>query len=779
MTPPGEPNAANGTLERYLGRLGDLPIPFIITERETGLVIEVNTPYLDFFGFRRDEVIGRRTTDLDVWVDPHDRERFVDSFSRQGTLTGFESRFRLRGGRIVTLIVSSRRFTSAGCDYLLSTFTDVTERYRLEQKLRASESRYRSIFENRHTVMLIIDPADGSIVDANPAACRFYGYDRSTLQTMTISEINTLTPEEVAAEMGRARGGERNHFVFPHRLASGEIRQVEVYSGPITIEGKELLYSIITDITEKLKAEESIRRARDAAEEASRVKSRFLATVSHEIRTPLNAIIGFAALALDDPKASVCHDYFHHIRTASTTLLAIVNDILDFARLESGRISIKKSIFSPAEVIADVARTAQGWLAGDDVVIQISPNESLPLLVGGDETRLRQILLNLMNNAVKFTPRGMIRLTAQRLDGGGEDRVTLLFEVHDTGVGIPPDRIGELFSPFVQLERGMGRQGGAGLGLSICKSLCDLLGGTISLVSTPGIGTTCRVILPFEAAARPAVPDDGGEEAPVPPPSSLEGRRILLAEDNQVNQLVMTEALKRRGARVLIASTGEEALRIATEQPDGIDLILMDIEMPVMGGIEATIRLRSDPRTARIPIVALTAHAFDEQYRRCWKAGMNGCITKPVDIPRLLQLLAPYLSRGGGESTPVVSGAPLSVRGIDWPDLMRRFDRNVELCLVVLRSFVENKGSFAKTMGDALARGDWERCALEAHSLKGVTANLSATRLNRLALMIEEKIRDRDPDSLHLLLDEYEREFAIIAGDISRYAQGTDSSDPF
>lgn len=778
MPAAGEPNAANGTLERYLGRLGDLPIPFIITERETGLVIEVNTPYLDFFGFRRDEVIGRRTTDLDVWVDPHDRERFVDSFSRQETLTGFESRFRLRGGGIVTLIVSSRRFASAGCDYLLSTFTDVTERYRLEQELRASESRYRSIFENRHTVMLIIDPADGSIVDANPAACRFYGYDRSTLQTMKISEINTLTPEEVAAEMGRARGEERNHFVFPHRLASGEIRQVEVYSGPITIQGEELLYSIITDITEKLKAEESIRRARDAAEEASRVKSRFLATVSHEIRTPLNAIIGFASLALDDPKASVCHDYFYHIRTASTTLLAIVNDILDFARLESGRISIKKSIFSPAEVIADVARTAQGWLAGDDVVIQISPNESLPLLVGGDETRLRQILLNLMNNAVKFTPRGMIRLTAQRLDGGGEDRVTLLFEVHDTGVGIPPDRIGELFSPFVQLEGGMGRQGGAGLGLSICKSLCDLMGGTISLVSTPGIGTTCRVILPFEAAARPAVPDDEGEEAPVSPPSSLEGRRILLAEDNQVNQLVMTEALKRRGARVLIASTGEEALRIATEQPDGIDLILMDIEMPVMGGIEATIRLRSDPRTARIPIVALTAHAFDEQYRRCWEAGMNGCITKPVDISRLLQLLAPYLPRGGGESTPVGSGAPLSVRGIDWPDLMRRFDCNVELCLVVLRSFVENKGSFAKTMSDALAQGDWERCALEAHSLKGVTANLSATRLNRLALMIEEKIRDRDPDSIHLLLDEYEREFALIAGDISRYAQGTDPSDP-
>jgi len=757
------------TFARYLSCLNDFPIPFIISERTTGLVIEANPLYLDFFGFRREEIVGKRSTDLNLWVDPDQRARFAAAFSRTDTVSDFEGRFRRKSGEIVTLIVSSRRFVSGGTEYLLSTFTDVSERYRLEQELRASESRYRSIFENRHTVMLIIDPSDGSILDANPAACRFYGYDHKTLTGMNISGINTLSPDEIAAEMARARGEQRNHFHFPHRLASGEIREVEVYSGPITIEGKELLYSIITDITEKRQAEEELRRARDAAEEASRIKSRFLATVSHEIRTPLNAIIGFTSLALDDPRASVCHDYFLQIRTASTTLLTIVNDILDFARLESGTVTLRESTFSPRQLLSEVAHTAQGWLAGRGISLVVEADEGLPELVSGDENRLRQILLNLLNNAVKFTDQGTITIAALRT-GEGEGSVTISFEVRDNGIGIPPEKIGTLFTPFVQLNGSATRQrGGTGLGLSICRTLCDLMGGTISIDSTPGEGTVCTVTLPFRPVSRPELPDDrSGSQQGGDQHCSLNGKQILVAEDNPVNQVLMRESLRRLGAEVVIVSDGQQALRCVTEDPGRFDLVLMDIEMPVLDGVEATRSIRRDHRCAHLPIIALTAHAFDEQYRQCIEAGMNGCITKPLDISRLSSLLAPYLPHRHDRSTPDAADPLPPIHGIDCRDLLRRFDRDPSICLIVLKSFVENKSRFAEMMRDLIASNDLERCALEAHSMKGVTANLSATVLNRLARSIEELVQRRDLSAIYPLLDEFDREFSLLAADVSR-----------
>lgn len=377
----------------------------------------------------------------------------------------------------------------------------VTER---TVELRQSEARYRSLFANNHSVMLLIDPESGEIMEANPAAESFYGYTAAEFHGMNIDRINCLSPDEIRAEMARAKEESRSHFLFPHRLADGTIRDVEVFSCPIVIGNRKLLFSIIHDVTDRKRLEAETIRARKEAEAANRAKSDFLATMSHEIRTPMNAIIGLGHLALETDLNPKQRDYLTMMLSSAQSLLGIINDILDFSKIEAGKLTIQSIHFRLPDLLRNIIDTFSVLADTKGLKVSYRLDPQVPVLLKGDPLRLTQVISNLLNNAVKFTDRGeiMVRVSLAGIQAGNH-MATVHFSIRDTGIGMSEEQCRQLFQPFTQLDSSTTRHhGGTGLGLSICRHLVTLMGGEISVASTPGEGSTFSFALPLGTEAR-------------------------------------------------------------------------------------------------------------------------------------------------------------------------------------------------------------------------------------------------------------------------------------
>ncbi len=400
-------------------------------------------------------------------------------------------------------------------------------------------------------------------------------------------------------------------------------------------------------------ANSALREAMLHAEQATRVKSEFLANVSHEIRTPMTAILGFTEELLDEaanvaaPRATV--DALRTIQRNGDYLLTLLNDILDLSKIESGRLEVERVAYSPIAIVRDVARLMRVRSEAKGISFRLEFGSELPVSIEGDPTRMRQVLINLVGNGIKFTSTGSVRLRTSFHDDGVSSRI--VFEVADTGIGIADDERGRLFLPFRQADGSTTRRyGGTGLGLAISKHLCELMDGSIEFQSETGRGTTVRVSLPtgpLEGVERVHVseelvdtPRTGNEREPVP---RLSGR-VLLVEDGVDNQRLIRLLLAKLGLEISICENGEEGVEralLAREAGTPFDLILMDMQMPVMDGYTATRLLRSRGYTGSI--VALTAHAMHSERGRCVSAGCDDFATKPVERERFFALLARYL----------------------------------------------------------------------------------------------------------------------------------------
>lgn len=386
-----------------------------------------------------------------------------------------------------------------------------------------------------------------------------------------------------------------------------------------------------TDVTERKRVEREMAAARDAAEAGARARTEFLAVMSHEIRTPLNAVIGLSGLLQDAtlPPEQAAHARL--IREAGDHLLAVVNDILDFSSLESGRLQLEETAFDPRAETAVAVELLETQARGKGLQMQAEIGADVPARVVGDPGRLRQVLLNLLNNAVKFTDAGGVRLTLRRLPAGPGE-VRLGFAVEDSGIGIPPEAVPHLFSAFRQVDASTSRRfGGTGLGLAISRQLVERMGGGIRVESEPGRGS----VFSFDILLRAAMLDPpAGSQPPAAPAQEMPRLRILLAEDNSTNRLVLTHRLQQMGHRTDAVSDGREALEAAQARP--YDLIIMDMMMPGMDGLEATRAIRALPgAAARIPIIGLTAAAMREDEEACLTAGMDSYERKPIGTERL------------------------------------------------------------------------------------------------------------------------------------------------
>ncbi|MES2937702.1 MAG: response regulator [Pseudomonadota bacterium] len=377
--------------------------------------------------------------------------------------------------------------------------------------------------------------------------------------------------------------------------------------------------------------------ALDAAQAANQAKGDFLANMSHEIRTPMNAICGLLHLLAGTQLDARQRDYVDKVRASGAHLLGLVDDVLDFSKAEAGRLRLHHEPFDLHEVVLGVADLLAGKCRRKELALAVDIAPDLPPRVLGDALRLRQILLNFADNAVKFTESGRVAMAAslRSLDGGV---ASLRFAIADTGIGIAPEQVARLFGKFEQADGSLTRRfGGMGLGLAICRQLAEMMGGEVGVSSAPGVGTTFWLDVGFAVAAQEPAAAASGRDAT----DAIRGARLLLVEDNDINQMVAVELLQDLGATVDVAENGEQALE---QIGRGYDLVLMDMQMPVMDGITATRALRGMAGCGRLPVIAMTANVGEQDRRRCFDAGMDDFLPKPIDPLQLQHVLAKWLA---------------------------------------------------------------------------------------------------------------------------------------
>ncbi|HJT32768.1 MAG TPA: response regulator [Pirellulales bacterium] len=486
-----------------------------------------------------------------------------------------------------------------------------------------------------------------------------------------------------------------------------------------------------------------LRLAKETADRASRSKSDFLANVSHEIRTPLTAILGFAKLLIDGNEQlgpEQRGEYLHIIRGSAEHQLALINDLLDLSKVEAGQMGIHRVGCSPREIVADVVRTLSARAAEKRLSLESAWLGPTPEVIFTDPSRFRQLLLNLAANAVKFTDAGGVKLVCQLI--ASERRTRLKIECIDTGIGIAEEQQQSIFQPFVQADSSITRQyGGTGLGLAISRSIAAMLGGTLTVDSRPGEGSTFTAEIdagPPEALVRqPAVSvaDDTARPAVEQPAASIAGRKILVVEDNLFNQKLVRLGLERVGALVELAEHGQSG--VSKAQAGDFDLILMDMQMPVMEGYAATRVLRQ--RGFDRPIVALTAHALEEERTRCLEAGCTAFVSKPIDLDHLVALIGRLLA--SGDAAPATQAPSVRHAYAEDADDAAAFG-------AIARDFLASLDEVLDRAGQAQSAGDLGTLAEIGHSLKGSGGTFGFPELTALGARLEEAALAADSSAI-------------------------------
>jgi PAS domain S-box-containing protein len=512
---------------------------------------------------------------------------------------------------------------------------------RLTRKVQYAEKAIDSTNEG----YWVID-ADGNFVEVNPGYCRMMGYSHAQIMKMCIADFEAVaTMVQIRAQIQRILQKGYERFETRHRHIDGHWIELE-----ITVTGVDdrYLVAFLRDIGERKAADAALREATQQAEQANRAKSEFLANMSHEIRTPMNGVLGLTEVVLDSPLEPQQREHLELVKSAAVSLLVILNDILDLSKIEAGKLGIEQVPYSPAGVMRDVTQAVRARAQAKGLSLQCETDPSVPERVLGDPVRLRQILLNLCDNAIKFTDTGSVSVRAQAtLTDTGD--CELMVCVRDTGIGIPADKQDVIFQSFNQADTSTTRKyGGTGLGLTICASLAALMGGRIWLESEAGQGssfwfTVQGVVAPPGQAGfgdRPAEPVQSQPAEKTRPVSQPADHRlqILLAEDNPLNQRLAVLLLERWGHEVALAQDGFEAVTLFGQRD--WDLVLMDMQMPNMDGVAATRAIRATETDGRrTPIVAMTANAMNADRELCLEAGMDAFLSKPFEVERFRTLV--------------------------------------------------------------------------------------------------------------------------------------------
>ncbi|MDK9716567.1 MAG: PAS domain S-box protein [Trichlorobacter sp.] len=612
-----------------------------IMDAQQGMIIDCNKQALQLFGRPREELIGSNP----VQLSPPDHPTFSFEQSQrhiQAALEGEPQLFEWLHVRpdnsTFWTEVSLRATEINGRPRLLAVVRDISERKRLDAVLRESEHRFRALVENVPHLPVQGYDRQRRVIFWNHASELFYGYSceeamgrqledliiPAFMREAVVQAVQQWVDEGVPIPAGELQ--------LQHK--SGQL--LDVFSSHAmlrNIKGELEMYCIDFDITQRKQAALELQRTRDAAQAATVAKNEFLANMSHEVRTPLNGIMGLSQLLRTTSLTEEQAGYMDMLDGSARNLLALINDILDISRIEAGSLAIQQTPFSLTKLLREVAGMYEKPAAEKGIDLDLLQPDDLPPALVGDPLRLKQVLINLVGNAIKFTSHGGVSVHIHRLYDSPQGS-RLRFEVRDSGIGMAPEALQKIFNPFTQADASTARNhGGSGLGLAICRRLSELMGGCISAESSLGEGSCFVVELPFGHYTGAQVADDA---KPPMPALQLDPLQILLVEDQEVNRTFLQRLLERQGHRIAPAVDGLMALDLLEREQ--YDLVLLDIQMPGMGGEEVLLRLRQSEQASgrHLPVIALTAHALAGDKDKLLESGFDGYISKPVQMEQLL-----------------------------------------------------------------------------------------------------------------------------------------------
>jgi two-component system sensor histidine kinase/response regulator len=663
--------------KRYRHLFESLNDAVFLADAETGRILQTNRQAEILVGRSRDEILAMRQSEL---YPPGRATEYARIFAADAAVernSQCDAEVIRRDGTTVPVMISTSTLTLGGRRLVLALFRDITDRKHAEEQLRLTQF----VVDRVSDALFWIGP-DARIAYVNGAACQLLGYSRDELLTLGVHDIDPCFPSEKWPEHWeelKQNGSLR--FESAHRRKNGQVFPIEVTANYLEFGGREYNIAFVRDSTQRRRTEQALREAKAQAEAASAAKSEFLANMSHEIRTPMTAILGFAENMLD-PQMSDAERFvaINTIRRNGEHLLQIINDILDLSKVEVGHLAIHRVPCSPFQIVADVQSLMRIRAAEKRLTFHVEYLGEIPETIQTDPVRLRQILVNLVGNAIKFTESGGVRLVTRFLPGAGGglhgsevgDNISgpdtqppgpglqsgsrepqIQFDVIDTGIGMATEDVARIFEPFTQADSSITRRfGGTGLGLTISKHLASMLGGMIIVDSQSGRGSTFRLVIdtgPVDGVRmiRDAPAAAVAQPQPAVPPTAQPklACRVLLAEDGPDNQRLIAFVLKKAGAEVTIADNGQIAVDRAMagqESHTPFDVILMDMQMPVMDGYEAASLLRQ--KGYKGPIIALTAHAMASDRQKCLDVGCDDYAVKPIDRSALIEMIARFVA---------------------------------------------------------------------------------------------------------------------------------------
>ncbi len=909
-------------------------IPDLIWLKDPGgAYLMCNSRFEQFFGAKEAEIVGKTDYDfVDKELADFFREHDQKALAAAGASVNEEwVSFAVDGHReLLETIKTPMRDEEGKLIGVLGIARNITDIREAQENLRDSEQRYRHLFEQNPAPMLIYERGTFQLLAVNEAFLQHYGYTPEDVAQLRLPDLYPAEEKERIIALANSLVGHANAGEWHHCRKDGSRLSIVATSHDLIYKGHTARVAVITDITARKQAEEELNRyrlhleelvktrtaeleaARDSAQAADQAKSEFLANMSHEIRTPMNAVIGMIHLTLKTEMSPKQRDYLRKAGFAADSLLGIIDDILDFSKVEAGKLELEQHQFLLSEVL-DTVTSIVGIKAhekGLEFLLKIAPE--VPAQLIGDPLRLGQILINLCNNAVKFTGQGEIFVFIEQLDCRENNRVMLRFSVRDNGIGMTPEQLDKLFTPFTQADASSTRRfGGTGLGLAISKQLVLLMGGEIGAESIPdkgsvffftacfGIGSSpilqgpklpsalqrmkllvlddsarsrdifeglfyslgCRAELaasaqeglgclersekPYDllllddslsgldgfAVARQVrrmsplhhqpkiimITGYGDEEAhkqvveegldgcltrpvtlrslfdavvaafesdsrtePAGSPvnetagdkgryGQLRGMRVLLVEDNDMNQQVACELLTSAGIEVTVADNGHTAVELAAQHR--FDAVLMDIQMPVMDGYEASRLIRADQACRDLPIIAMTAHAMPQDRQRCLESGMNDYVSKPINPQELYNTLErwgraasgiPGQSRAASLSSADREALlPDSLPGIAMEIGLQCMNGKKSFYRSMLLQFLTSKAGSARELQELLTVGDRQAAARSAHSMKSVAGMIGALELMAAAQKLEQGL-DSDVQDADQLLERFEKELSVV-----------------
>jgi len=704
--------------------------------------------FQEMFGYRDGELSGSPVCWKEL-IFPEDREMTKRNLEKHIQTHGQHPysqlvRYRHKNGSTVYVICTGKVISWSGDGRplrMVGCHVDVTRQLSIQEELAMQEAKLRGLFELSPIGISLNDWETGAFLEFNAAVYEAGGYTAEEFRNLTYWD---LTPEEYAPqEAEQLRQMERTGRYGPYEkeyIRKDGTRYPVLLRGfqiPVA-EGRKAIWSIVQDVSAQKEAEAALRAAKDRAEAASHAKSEFLANMSHEIRTPMNGVIGMTDLLLDTGLNAKQYEYAKTIYSCGESLLALINDILDFSKVEAGRLALECLDFDIRTTIEETVGVLAGKAQdkGIEVVCRIA--EEIPEFLHGDPGRLRQVLFNVVGNAIKFTQEGGVTVQVEQL-AETETSATLRFCVTDTGIGIPPDKKEAIFSKFTQADTSTTRQfGGTGLGLAISRQLIHLFQGEIDVVSEEGKGSTFSFTAVFQKAA-------GYEEDLIVRHTEVEsarrGLRVLVVEDNTTNRIIAVRMLEMLGHMAEAVDNGKEAIEALRRRP--YDLVFMDCQMPVMDGFKAT-RMIRDPgsgvRNPRIPIIALTAYAMKGDRDLCLEAGMNDYVSKPAKVHDLAAAIerSIYLGTRWVGAASLAAGAGGVPHDFDQDGFLERTMGDRTLASEVATAFLADSPKLLDQLSAAISAGDAVAAGKFAHTLKGSCANMGGERLRQIASQIQD-----------------------------------------